>query len=58
MPRPLPFFVAAWSREQVPEAERLVAGISGGLVRLSVGLEDSADLIADLAQALDAAQTS
>jgi O-acetylhomoserine (thiol)-lyase len=29
------------------------AGIPAGLVRLSCGLENSADLIADLAQALD-----
>ena len=31
------------------------AGISDGLIRLSVGLENEADLAADLAQALDAA---
>jgi Cys/Met metabolism PLP-dependent enzyme len=31
-------------------------GIAEGLVRLSVGLEDPADIIADLAQALDATQ--
>jgi cystathionine beta-lyase/cystathionine gamma-synthase len=35
--------------------ERQVLGIDDGLVRLSVGLEDPADLIADLAQALKAA---
>ena len=34
--------------------ERLRRGIVGGLVRLSVGLEDVADLIADLERALDA----
>ena len=34
--------------------ERDVAGISDGLVRLSVGLEDPADLIADLDRALQA----
>ncbi len=33
--------------------ERLAAGITDGLVRLSVGLEDAEDLIADLSQALD-----
>jgi cystathionine beta-lyase/cystathionine gamma-synthase len=33
-------------------AERARAGITDGLVRLSVGLEDPADLIEDLAQAL------
>ena len=34
--------------------ERAAAGISDGLVRLSAGLEDTADLVADVAQALDA----
>ncbi|HEV8629937.1 MAG TPA: PLP-dependent transferase [Thermoanaerobaculia bacterium] len=38
----------------VPQAEREAAGITDGLVRLSVGLEDPQDLIADLAQALAA----
>jgi methionine-gamma-lyase len=33
--------------------ERLAHGISDGLVRLSVGLEDAADIIADLTQGLD-----
>lgn len=34
--------------------ERAAAGIGDGLVRLSCGLEDPADLLADVAQALDA----
>src|SRR5690606_24616156 len=38
----------------VEEAERKRVGISDGLVRLSVGLEDAEDLIEDLARALDA----
>ena len=38
----------------VDEAERKRVGITDGLVRLSVGLEDSEDLIQDLGQALDA----
>lgn len=33
--------------------ERREAGISEGLIRLAVGLEDAEDIIADLAQALD-----
>ncbi|HSF84839.1 MAG TPA: PLP-dependent aspartate aminotransferase family protein [Acidimicrobiia bacterium] len=37
----------------IPRAERLHIGILDGLVRLSVGLEDPADLIEDLAQALE-----
>jgi cystathionine beta-lyase/cystathionine gamma-synthase len=39
----------------VEEAERRRVGISDGLVRLSVGLEDADDLIAALVAALDAA---
>ena len=38
--------------DMAPEERRRV-GITGGLVRLSVGLEDPEDLIADLRQALD-----
>jgi cystathionine beta-lyase/cystathionine gamma-synthase len=37
----------------VEEAERKRVGITDGLVRLSVGLEDVEDLIADLREALD-----
>ena len=37
----------------VPAEERIAAGITDGLVRLSVGLEDVGDLIADLDSALD-----
>jgi len=36
----------------VPEAERLKLGITDSLLRLSVGLENAQDLIADLQQAL------
>ncbi|NND01422.1 MAG: methionine gamma-lyase, partial [Acidimicrobiia bacterium] len=36
----------------IPAEERARVGITDGLVRLSVGLEDSRDLIADLDQAL------
>ena len=37
-----------------PDA-RSVAGISDSLIRLSIGLENEADLMADLAHALDVA---
>ena len=37
----------------VPPEQREAAGITDGLVRLSVGLENPGDLIADLRQALD-----
>ncbi|MCP4469411.1 MAG: PLP-dependent transferase [Gammaproteobacteria bacterium] len=38
----------------MPREERMAAGITDGLVRLSAGLESAEDLIADLRQALDA----
>jgi methionine-gamma-lyase len=38
----------------VPQEARLAAGISEGLIRLSVGVEDVADLMEDLDQALNA----
>ncbi|WP_349304775.1 PLP-dependent transferase [Marinomonas sp. CT5] len=37
--------------------ERLALGISEGLVRISVGIEDTDDLIADLQQAFDRVRT-
>lgn len=43
---------AMWSNE-LTEEQRLATGISGSLVRISVGLEDEQDLIADFAQALE-----
>jgi len=39
----------------VPREQRLAAGITDGLIRLSVGLEDPKDLIADLDRALELA---
>jgi O-acetylhomoserine (thiol)-lyase len=38
------------------QAERDAMGISDACVRLSVGIEDVQDLLADLAQALDSVQ--
>jgi cystathionine beta-lyase/cystathionine gamma-synthase len=43
---------ASMTHAAVPDEQRAVAGITDGLVRLSVGLENPADLIADLEQAL------
>jgi len=43
---------ASMTHADVPLAQREAAGITDGLVRLSVGLEDPRDLIADLEQAL------
>jgi len=42
------------SHVRLSEAERLAAGIPPGLVRVSVGIEDADDLIADFHQALAA----
>jgi cystathionine beta-lyase/cystathionine gamma-synthase len=44
-----------WSMTQsaIPATERLKAGLSEWLIRLSVGIEDKEDLIADLSGALD-----
>lgn len=44
---------ASMSHSICPKEERLAAGISDGLVRLAVGLEDVKDIIEDLKQALD-----
>lgn len=47
-------YPATMSHAAMPAPERQARGITDGLVRLSVGLEDPADLIADLEQALAA----
>jgi O-acetylhomoserine (thiol)-lyase len=44
---------ASTTHQQLSSKELMESGISGGLVRLSVGLEDANDLINDLAQALE-----
>ncbi len=43
---------ASMTHHNIPEAERIEAGITDGLMRLSVGTEDVEDLQADLEQAL------
>lgn len=45
---------ATMTHAAIPKNEREKAGITDSLVRLSVGIEDAQDLIADLKQALDA----
>ncbi|MGP9789006.1 O-succinylhomoserine sulfhydrylase [Roseinatronobacter sp. NSM] len=45
---------ATTTHQRLPEDQKRLLGISQGLVRLSVGLEGTADLIADLRRALDA----
>lgn len=44
---------AAMTHSDVPPAERARLGIKDSLIRISVGVEDPDDLIADLAQALE-----
>jgi len=43
---------ATMTHASIPAAERQRIGVTDGLVRISVGLEDTADIIADLKQAL------
>jgi len=43
---------ATITHEHMTPEERAAAGIDDGLIRLSVGLEDAQDIIADLEQAL------
>jgi len=45
---------ATMTHASVPQAERLKAGLTDGLVRISVGIEDLEDLLADLDRALQA----
>lgn len=46
---------ASTTHAQLPEAQQLAAGVTQGGVRLAIGLEHPDDLLADLAQALEAA---
>ena len=49
---------ASMTHASVPKAMRDSMGLSDGLVRLSVGIEDPNDLIADLDQALRLAEAA
>ncbi len=44
---------ATMTHASIPREERLKAGLVDTLIRISVGIEDADDLIADLAQAID-----
>jgi O-succinylhomoserine sulfhydrylase len=46
---------ATTTHQRLPQPQKDALGITPGLIRLSVGLEDEGDLIADLMGALDAA---
>jgi methionine-gamma-lyase len=45
---------ASMTHAVLSREERLKAGVTDGLIRLSVGIEDAGDLIADLQNALEA----
>jgi cystathionine beta-lyase/cystathionine gamma-synthase len=45
--------VSSTTHRQFDDAALAAAGIGAGAVRISVGLEDPEDLVADLVQALD-----
>ena len=45
---------ATSTHRQMNDEQLKAAGVPAGLIRISCGLEDKKDLIADLAQALDA----
>lgn len=45
---------ASMTHASVPKDERMKSGVTDGLVRISVGIEDVEDIIADLQQALSA----
>lgn len=49
---------ASTTHRQLSDAELVAAGISGGTIRLSVGLETLADLLWDLERGLDAAASA
>ena len=44
---------ASMSHSSVPREDRLAYGITDGLIRLSVGMENIEDILADFAQALE-----
>lgn len=45
---------ATTTHQRLSEDQRAALGITPGLIRLSVGIEDTGDLVADILQALDA----
>jgi O-acetylhomoserine (thiol)-lyase len=46
---------ASSTHRQMNDEQLKAAGVPAGMIRISCGLEDSADLIADIAQALEQA---
>jgi cystathionine beta-lyase/cystathionine gamma-synthase len=45
---------ATMTHAAIPPGERATIGVTDGLVRISVGIEDAGDLVADILQALEA----
>jgi O-succinylhomoserine sulfhydrylase len=45
---------ATTTHQRLPDDQKAILGITPGLVRVSIGLEDTDDLIADFRAALDA----
>ncbi len=54
--RSLAIHPASTTHSQLTPDDQLLTGVTPGYVRLSVGIEHPDDIIADLAQALDAAR--
>ncbi|HVB69744.1 MAG TPA: PLP-dependent transferase, partial [Acetobacteraceae bacterium] len=54
--RSLAIHPASTTHSQLSPEEQLATGTTPGYVRLSIGIEHPDDIIADLAQALDAAK--
>ena len=48
---------ASMTHKTIPEEKRLAAGVRDSLIRISIGLEEADDLIADLEQVLDLVST-
>lgn len=46
---------ATTTHQRLPDEEKAALGITGGLLRLSLGIEETSDLLQDVARALDAA---
>ncbi len=44
---------ASMTHASIPREERMKNGLTDGLIRLSIGIEDAADLVEDLKQAID-----
>ena len=47
---------ATTTHQRLPQDQKALLGITDGLVRISIGIEDADDLIADILQAIEAAQ--